>query len=109
MAAAPKTGGETVKAVSLRPQSDRFARSPQLAPLAILEAALGPCEAALLAAHDELVHGALSICERGSGARRAHSVLVAGRRLAVALAAYQEALGRAERRKARDRYRDIPF
>lgn len=95
--------------LSLRLPVERYARSPELAPLSILEAALGACEVALLAAHQEIAHGALDVCPRGSSAMRAHAILVASHRLAVALAAYREALGKEERsaRKAQDR--DMPF
>ena len=98
-----------MNSLALRPPIERFARSPELASLAILEATLSTCETALLAAHPEVAHGALDICERGSSAMRAHSILIASRRLATALAAYREALGREERRQVRDRQRDMPF
>jgi hypothetical protein len=87
-----------VKELSLRLPIERYARSPELAALAILEAALGACEVALFAAHQELAHGALDVCPRGSSALRAHGILVAGRRLNVDLASYREALDREERR-----------
>ncbi|MGC4113865.1 MAG: transposase [Myxococcales bacterium] len=106
MAVIPTSEGGPLK---LLPPAQRLSRSPQLAALAILEAALGPCEEALLAAHDELAYGAAVVCERGPDAMRAHSVLVASRRLGAALAAYHEALGRSERKRLRERYRDIPF
>lgn len=86
----------------------RFVRSPELAALQILDAALGACEVALLAAHPELAHGALDVCPRGSSPMRAHSILVASHRLATALAAYREALGRDERRTRREQML-IPF
>jgi len=100
-----------VNALSLRPPIERFARSPELASLTILESVLATCEAALFAAHPEVAHGALDVCERGSSAMRAHAILVASRRLATALAAYREALGREERRLVREqeRDRDFPF
>jgi hypothetical protein len=100
-----------MNALSLRPPIERFARSPELASLAILEAALTTSEIALLAAHPEVAHGALDCCERGSSAMRAHAILVALRRLATTLAAYHEALGREERRHVRERQRDrdMPF
>jgi hypothetical protein len=93
------------------PSIERVARSPELASISILEAVLTTCETALLAAHPEVAHGALDVCERGSSAMRAHAVLVAGHRLATSLAAYREALGREERRvlKDKDRQRNLPF
>lgn len=97
-----------MKPIRLPPPAYRLARSPQLAPLAILEAALGPCEAALLAAHDELARYTTGRA-RSSEAARATSLMHASRRLGIALAAYQEALDRAERRRLREVERDIPF
>ena len=97
-----------MNSLSLRPPIERFARSPELASLTILEAALGASEAALMAVHPEVAHGALDICERGSSAMRAHAILVAMRRLATVLASYREALGREERRNVREQ-RAIPF
>jgi hypothetical protein len=94
---------------SLSPPIERYARSPELASLTILEAVLNTSEVALLAAHPEVAHGALDICERGSSSMRAHSILIASRRLATALAAYREALGREERRQLRNLQRDLPF
>jgi hypothetical protein len=88
---------------------ERYSRSPELAPLAILEAALGACEVAIFAAHAELAHGALDVAPKGSSAMRAHGLLVAGHRLATALAAYREALGREERRRRKYHERDMPF
>ncbi len=87
---------------------ERFVRSPELASLQILDAALVACEAALLAAHPEVAHGALDVCPHGSSPMRAHSILVDSRRLATALAAYREALGRDERRTRRQQML-IPF
>ncbi len=93
------------------PSIERVARSPELASISILEAVLTTCETALLAAHPEVAHGALDVCERGSSAMRAHAVLVTTHRLATALAAYREALGREERRLLKDKYRqrNLPF
>lgn len=62
--------------LALLPSLERLARSPELASLSILEAALPSCENALLAAHPEVAHGALDECERGSSAMRAHAILV---------------------------------
>jgi len=94
---------------SLRPPIERFARSPELASLTILEAALRTTEAALMAVHPEIVHSSLYTRERGSPAVRAEAILVAMRRLATTLASYREALGREERRLIRERQRDMPF
>ena len=98
-----------MNSLPLRLPIERLERSPELAYLAILEAALAACDAALFAAHPEIAHGALDVCERGSSAMRAHGILVAAHRLATALAAYREALGREERRQHRDRQRSLPF
>ena len=81
--------------------SHRFASSPELAPMEILDAALGACEAALLA------QGALHFASPTS--TRAHSVVVAAHRLSAAIAAYREALETKERRERRKRLRDPPF
>jgi hypothetical protein len=88
---------------------ERYSRSPELAPLAILEAALGACEVAIFAAHAELAHGALDVMPKGSSTMRAHGLLIAGHRLATALAAYREALGREERRRRKYQDNDMPF
>lgn len=93
----------------LAPPIERYSRSPELAPLAILEAALGACEIAVLAAHAELAHGALDVMPKGSSSMRALGLIVAGHRLATALAAYREALGREERRRRKYEERDMPF
>jgi len=87
---------------------DRYARSPELAPLAILETAIVACQVALLAAQPEVAYGAIEVCPKGSSAMRAHGVLVAAHRLATALAAYREALGKEERRTRRQQDR-LPF
>ncbi len=91
------------------PSIDRVTRTPELASVSILEAVLATCETALLAAHPEVAHGALDVCERGSSAMRAHAILVTSHRLATCLAAYRQALGREERRLLRDRQRSLPF
>lgn len=86
----------------------RFERSPELAPLEILDAALEVSQTALLAAHVELAHGDIDDSTRGSCAMRANAVIVQARRLAAALAAYREAVDRDTRRAARERCR-LPF
>lgn len=87
---------------------EQFARSPELASLSILGAAITACQAALLAAHPEVANGATEDCPRGSSPLRAEAILVAGRRLEVAVASYIQALGREERRSRRAQAR-IPF
>ena len=87
---------------------EQFARSPELASLSILAAAITACQAALLAAHPDVAHGATEDSPRGSSALRAEAILVAGRRLELALASYTQALGREERRSRRVQLR-MPF
>lgn len=98
-----------MKQLSLRLPVERYARSPELAPLAILDAALDACEVAIFAAHQELAHGALDVCPRGSSAMRAHAILVAAHRLNVALASYREALDKEERRARKARNLNLSF
>ena len=81
--------------------ADRFACSPELAPMEILDAALGACEAALVA------QGHLHFASPTS--TRARSVVVAAHRLSAAIAAYREVLENRERRERRKRLRDPPF
>lgn len=83
-------------------------RSPELAALAILEAALTASEAALLAAYAELYNGALDGIPRGASVLRANAVIVHARRLAAALAAYRDSLDRDALREERARQR-TPF
>ena len=80
-------------------------RSPELAALAILEAALTASEAALLASYAELYNGALDGIPRGSSVLRANTVIIHARRLAAALAVYRDSLARDARREERARYR----
>ena len=80
-------------------------RSPELAPLAILETALSASEAALLASYAELYNGGLDGIPRGSSALRANAVIIHARRLATVIAAYRDALDRDARRDERDRHR----
>jgi hypothetical protein len=82
---------------ALRLPVETFARSPELAPLAILENVLLACEASLFAAHIELAHGALDHSSRASSPMRAHVILVAARRLGTAIASYREALAKENR------------
>ena len=81
-------------------------RSPELAPLAILETALFASEAALLASYAaELYNGALDGSPRGSTVLRANAVIIHARRLATVIAAYRDSLDRDARRVERDRHR----
>lgn len=80
-----------------------FEDAPELAPLAILEVALLVCEASLLAANPELLHGQLDGHQRGSSAMRANTLIVQARRLSTALAAYRDAVDREARRQDRER------
>lgn len=83
-------------------------RSPELAPLAILDAALTACEAALLASYAEIHHGDIEDAPRGSSVLRANAIITQARRLAAALAAYRDAVDRDALRVARERRRQ-PF
>lgn len=78
-------------------------RSPELAALAILEAALTASEAALLAAYAELYNGALEGIPRGASVLRANAVIIHARRLAAALATYRDSLDRDAHREERAR------
>jgi len=80
-------------------------RSPELAALAILEAALSASEAALLASYAELYNGALDGFPRGASVLRANTVIIHARRLAATLATYRDSLERDARREQRDRHR----
>lgn len=74
-------------------------RSPELAPLAILDDALTTSESALLAACPELQLPPEHL-PRGHPptTRRANAIILQARRLAVAIAAYRDALQRDARR-----------
>ncbi len=87
------------------PFPPRLERSPELAPLAILDAALSVSEAALLAEHADLYNGAIDAAPSGSSVLRANAVITHARRLAAALAAYREALDREAHRDDRHRQR----
>lgn len=80
-------------------------RSPELAPLAILDAALTASESALLVAFPEIYHGASDGVPRASSVARANAVILNARRLAAALAAYRDALAREARRSVREHSR----
>ena len=83
-------------------------RSPELAPLAILDVALSASEAALLAQHADLYNGATDDAPRGSSVLRANAIIVHAHRLATALAAYRDALDRDARRERHQRHL-MPF
>ena len=87
------------------PIPPRLERSPELAALAILEAALTASEAALLASHAELYNGVLDGVPRGASVLRANTVIIHARRLAAALATYRDSLDREAHREERDRRR----
>ena len=76
-------------------------RAPELAALAILEAAL-------LASYAELYNGALDGIPRATNLLRANAIIIHARRLAAALAAYRDALEREALRDERVRNR-TPF
>ena len=83
-------------------------RSPELAPLAILDVALTACEAALLASYAEIHYGAIEDAPRGSSVLRANAIITLARRLAAAIAAYRDAVDRDALRADRERRRE-PF
>lgn len=94
-----------MKQLSLRlPAPPALERSPELAPLAILDAALTACEAALLASYAELFHG-VGEHPRCSSLLRAGAVITQARRLGTVLAAYRDAVDRDARREDRLRRR----
>ena len=80
-------------------------RTPELAALAILDAALTASEAALLASYAELYNGALEGVPRGASVLRANTVIIHARRLAAALATYRDSLYRDALREQRARHR----
>lgn len=96
-----------MKLVASRMPVERIARSPELSVLAVLDAAVSVCEVALFAAHPELACGTLGDTPRASAPRRAYAVIVAARRLALALAIYSEAIDRDERRDRALRQRSL--
>jgi hypothetical protein len=75
--------------------------SPELASLAILDAALLACEYAILASCPEIHHGALEDAARGSTTLRGHALILQARRLAAAISAYRDAVDRDARRADR--------
>jgi hypothetical protein len=86
------------------PAPPALERSPELAPLAILDAALTACEAALLASYAEIFHG-VGEHLRTSSLQRASVVITQARRLGTVLASYREAVDRDARREDRQRRR----
>ena len=96
-----------MKQLSLRlPAPPVLEHSPELAPLAILDAALTACEAALLASYAELFHG-VGEHPRSSSLLRASAVITQARRLGTVLAAYRDAVDRDARREDRLRRRRV--
>lgn len=87
------------------PALDRW---PELAALAILDAALSATESALLAACPAIRYGALEHASRGSTTLRANSIILQARRLAAAIASYRNAVDREARRGDRGLLR-LPF
>ena len=87
------------------PRPQMLERTPELAALAILDAALTASEAALLASNAELYNGALEGVPRGSSVLRANTVIIHARRLAAALATYRDSLDRDALREQRARHR----
>lgn len=87
------------------PRPPLLERTPELAALAILEAALTASEAALLASYAELYNGALDGIPRGASVLRANTVIIHARRLAAALATYRDSLDRDALREHRARHR----
>ena len=83
------------------PFTPALERWPELAPLAILDAALSASESALLAACPDLHHGT-SPTSRGTTAQRAGALILQARRLATAIAAYRSAVDRSVRRYERE-------
>lgn len=77
-------------------------RWPELASLAILDAALSASESALLAVCPEIHCGAIGRASRASTVVRANAVILQARRLAAALAAYRNAVDREARREDRE-------
>jgi hypothetical protein len=80
-------------------------RSPKLASLAILDAALAASEYAILASCPEIHHGALDDGARSSTTVRGHALILQARRLAAAISAYRDAVDRDARRADRERRR----
>jgi len=77
-------------------------RSPELAPLAILDTALAASESALMLASSELHYDDALLPTRRSVARRATALILLARRLATSIAAYRDALDRDARRMERE-------
>jgi hypothetical protein len=77
-------------------------RSPELATLAILDAALTASESALLSVCPELHCGTIHRPSRGSTVVRANAVILQARRLAAAIAAYRNAVDQDTRRADRE-------
>jgi len=94
------------------PMTMQPSSAPELATLAIFEAAATASEALLCSRHDPFGHGADYSRYPRSTEYRAYAVILLCRRLSAALAAYREALDRETRRAQRvqrERHRDRPF
>ncbi len=95
--------------LSLRmPMTMQPSSAPELATLAILEAAANASEALLCSRHDPFDDGPDPRYRR-SPASRADAIVTLCRQLSAALAAYREAVDRETRRARRERRRDRPF
>ena len=90
------------------PMTMQPSSAPELATLAIFEAAATASEALLGSRHDPLGHGPDPRYRR-SPAFRAYEITILCRQLSAALAAYREAVDRETRRAQRERLRDRPF
>jgi hypothetical protein len=88
----------------LMPFPPTLEHCPELAALAILDAALCASEYALLAVCPEILHGASDGAPRGSTVVRANALILQARRLAAAIAAYRNAVERDARRADRERH-----
>jgi len=91
------------------PMTMQPSSAPELATLALFEAAATASEALLCSIHDPLGHGAPDPRYRRSPASRAYAIVLLCRQLSAALAAYREAVDRESRRAQREWHRDRPF
>lgn len=90
------------------PMPPYLEHNPELASLAILDAALAASEFAVLASCPEIHHGALEDAARGSTTLRGYALILQARRLAAAISAYRDAVDR-DARRARRACRRNPF
>jgi len=91
------------------PMTVQPSRAPELATLALFEAAATASEALLCGIHDPLGHGTPALSSPRSSAARAWAIVYLCRRLSAALAAYREAVDREAARAQREWRRDRPF